>query len=100
MTAVTHRSRHVRWRTGMHSIKSSENGGPMSSAFNFEFVTWRSREGLITFATGMMALAFAFASARAAADVLAIESVSNRADLVSGGDVLVRITLPTGVTQA
>ena len=72
----------------------------MSSAINFDFFAPRWREGLVTFATGMMALAFAFASAGAAADALAIESVSNRADLVSGGDVLVRVTLPTPSTQA
>ncbi|TMH32225.1 MAG: hypothetical protein E6H66_14415, partial [Betaproteobacteria bacterium] len=32
-----------------------------------------------------------------AADSLAVEAVSNRADLVSGGDVLVRVILPPGV---
>jgi hypothetical protein len=37
-------------------------------------------------------------SITASGQALGIEAVSNRADLVSGGDVLVRVTLPAGVS--
>ncbi len=72
----------------------------MNSPIDFGFFAPRWRIRLITFVTGMMAMGFGLGSVGAAADGLAIESLSNRADLVSGGDVLVRVTLPTGITQA
>ena len=46
----------------------------------------------------VIVFALAFGSA-IAADSLAIEAVSNRADLVSGGDALVRVILPAGVSE-
>ena len=49
-------------------------------------------------ALASIVLAVAFGNAMAASDsALAVEAVSNRADLVSGGDVLVRVTLPSNV---
>lgn len=49
-----------------------------------------------------LAALLAFAAHGAMADsaaTLAIEAVSNRADLVSGGDVLTRLTLPPGLER-
>src|SRR5262249_45547955 len=44
-------------------------------------------------------LILAFGMNHAIAAALAIEAVSNRADLVTGGELLVRVTLPPGVTK-
>src|SRR3954471_10953596 len=46
------------------------------------------------------ALSLVFASAASAADDLEIRTLSNRADLISGGDALVAIGLPSGVDPA
>src|SRR4051812_22127513 len=46
------------------------------------------------------ALSLVFASAAAAADDLEIRTLSNRADLISGGDALVEVGLPSGVDPA
>jgi len=52
------------------------------------------------FAAGLLAMAFGTGSALAKSDAtLAVEAVSNRADLVSGGDVLVRVTVPPGLAR-
>ena len=54
------------------------------------------------FAGAVALIASVVIARQAAADSdasLAIESVSNRADLVSGGDVLVRATLPPGLAR-
>src|SRR4051794_34237199 len=50
---------------------------------------------------GVVALAvLAFAPSAAAADPVAIETLSNRADLISGGDALVGVDAPKGVRVA
>ena len=56
-----------------------------------------SRARIVVFA-GLMAAAVALAgfAVTATTTPIAIEAVSNRADLVSGGDVLLRVTLPEG----
>ena len=56
-----------------------------------------SRARIVVFAS-LMAVAVALAgfAVMAKTTPIAIEAVSNRADLVSGGDVLLRVTLPEG----
>jgi len=49
------------------------------------------------FACALATIVAAAAPGNAAAQSLGLEAVSNRADLVSGGDVLVRVTLPMNV---
>src|SRR5512144_2173949 len=49
------------------------------------------------FACALATVVAAAAPGDAAAQSLGLEAVSNRADLVSGGDVLVRVTLPMNV---
>ena len=64
----------------------------------------RCRRGLLRVASlsaaaclaGVLAMGNALAKSDA---TLAVEAVSNRADLVSGGDVLVRVTLPPGLAR-
>jgi len=61
-----------------------------------------SRASRVAFAGATALIASLVIARQAAADSdarLAIESVSNRADLVSGGDVLVRVTLPRGTAR-
>src|SRR5882672_1044000 len=66
---------------------------PGGSMFNF--LAWYSRRATVVNAVVSVAVAFGMGSAAADSDdTLKIEAVSNRADLVSGGDVLLRVTLP------
>src|SRR5215470_5796965 len=58
---------------------------------------WVSQLAPGRFATVIAAVAISGGIGSVSADPLAVEAVSNRADLVSGGDVLVRVTLPAGV---
>lgn len=52
------------------------------------------------FAAVLASIALGAQSALAKSDAtLAVEAVSNRADLVAGGDVLVRVTLPPGLAR-
>src|SRR2546422_6687449 len=61
----------------------------------FNFLASYSRRATVVNAVVSVAVAFGMGSAAADSDdALKIEAVSNRADLVSGGDVLLRVTLP------
>src|SRR5882762_11368816 len=65
-------------------------GGPM-----FNFLASYSHRATVVNAVVCAAVALGMGSAVAnSEDALKIEAVSNRADLVSGGDVLLRVTLP------
>ena len=60
----------------------------------------RARLALPVLAVALLCAAGFGAAAAMAPAPLSIEAVSNRADLVSGGDVLVRVTLPDGADSA
>src|SRR2546430_13071844 len=53
------------------------------------------RRCMVVFSALVLMVAFLGADQASAATRLAIEVVSNRADLISGGDALVRVTAPT-----
>src|SRR5215471_5837172 len=75
-------------------------GGNMSHYLAVNRSGLRLRRAVALSAVALITWALGISNTLAKSDAtLAVEAVSNRADLVSGGDVLVRVTLPPGLAR-